>query len=584
MSRFSYENQGSTTYLVCTLEPEETLDTMSLGMITNNHISGLVSAIFMQMNAEQYIKYNVSSRIPVSQLFTGIVNKKRLLGVFQGVVNALLNAEDYMIDSDSLLLDLDYIFAEVSSCDTVLICLPVSVANRVHTDVGAFFKNIMFSTQFDQTENCSYVAKILSYLNSAPTFSVPNFAELIKEIQNESAPQPVYQQSVMPAAQFVQPAVSQPQQKPAQSQPVSPQPAQPSVRPAYQQAAQPGPAYQQPPQLAQSVPRQTQKTAASKPSGSPKPAVTPSFNIPNMPQAPGSCAQAVPPPAAAGGGEEKISLFYLLQHYNKDNAAIYKAQKEAAKQAKQAGAKQKSGKAEGKKKAAVQSQPVPGYAVPGRQEAPEAASGYAVLGQPGDPTAGSAGQAAHPAISVSPQSAVGSAGQAVHLAMFVPPQPAAGNAGQGVRPSMSMPVSPAPGSGMSSPQFMTADADFGDTVYMGEGDGESDDTVTRFNDPGQQIRPHLIRQSNNERIPIERELFRIGRDESYNDYVVSNNKSVGRSHCHIVSRDGEYFIVDDNSKNHTYVNGMEITSGTEVKLTHAAHISLSNEEFEFRLF
>ncbi len=588
MSRFCYENQGSTTYLVCTLEPEETLDTMSLGMITNNHIPGLASAIFMQVNAEQYIKYNVSSRIPVSQLFTGIVSKKRLLGVFQGVVNALLNVEDYMIDPDSLLLDLDYIFAEVSSCDTVVICLPVSAANRVHTDVGAFFKNIMFSTQFDQTEDCSYVAKILSYLSGALAFSVSDFAGLIKEIQNDPVSQQVSQQSVyqqgfqqlaMPAAKPVSQAATQQQQSLVQSQMVPPQPSQPPVHPvsqppvrpesAYQQAPQsepahqqtpePGPAYQQIPQPVHPVLPQTKKSAVSKPEAAP------GFNIPNMPQAPGGGVQAVTQtPAATGSGEEKISLFYLLQHYNKDNAAIYKAQKEAAKQAKQAGAKKKSGKANGKQKDTAQ-QPASGYAVPGQSRAQGASPDYAVNGLLGDSAAGRADQGASPALSALSQYAVGSVGQ-------------------GASPAMSKPVPPAFGSRISSPQYIKAEADFGDTVYMGGDDGESDDTVMRSDGPGQQIRPHLIRQSNNEWIPVERELFRIGRDENYNDYVVSNNKSVGRSHCHIVSRDGEYFIVDDNSKNHTYVNGMEITSGTEVKLTHAAHISLSNEVFEFRLF
>ena len=31
-------------------------------------------------------------------------------------------------------------------------------------DVNAFFKNIMFSTHFDQTENGDYIAKIINFL------------------------------------------------------------------------------------------------------------------------------------------------------------------------------------------------------------------------------------------------------------------------------------------------------------------------------------------------------------------------------------------------------------------------------------
>ena len=91
---FSYENQGTNTYLVYTVSPEETIDSMTMGMLSNNKIPGLASTLFTQMDATKYIKYNVSARIPVSQFFVGAVNKKRLLGVFKGIVSAILSAED----------------------------------------------------------------------------------------------------------------------------------------------------------------------------------------------------------------------------------------------------------------------------------------------------------------------------------------------------------------------------------------------------------------------------------------------------------------------------------------------------------
>ncbi len=99
-----------------------------------------------------------------------------------------------------------------------------------------------------------------------------------------------------------------------------------------------------------------------------------------------------------------------------------------------------------------------------------------------------------------------------------------------------------------------------------------------------QIHPHLIRRRNNERIPISRELFRLGRNQDFNDYVVLGNDFVGNTHCHILVRGEEYFVVDDNSKNHTFVNGVMVMPGTEVKLMHGQTVTLADEEFEFRLF
>lgn len=44
----------------------------------------------------------------------------------------------------------------------------------------------MFSTQFDQNENCDYVAQIINYLNSTPVFSVDAFEKLLMDIDADN--------------------------------------------------------------------------------------------------------------------------------------------------------------------------------------------------------------------------------------------------------------------------------------------------------------------------------------------------------------------------------------------------------------
>ena len=125
MENFSFENQGTNTYLVYTFGETDVIDTMSLGMITNNRILGLAETIYQQLDDVRQVNYNVTAKVALSQFFTGAVNKKRLLGVFSGIVNSLLETEDYMLEQSSILLDLDYIFVNVTSCEPALICLPV---------------------------------------------------------------------------------------------------------------------------------------------------------------------------------------------------------------------------------------------------------------------------------------------------------------------------------------------------------------------------------------------------------------------------------------------------------------------------
>ena len=53
---FFYENQGVNTYLVYKIKEGDSIDTLSLGMITNNNIPGLIKTIFTQMDEVRFIK------------------------------------------------------------------------------------------------------------------------------------------------------------------------------------------------------------------------------------------------------------------------------------------------------------------------------------------------------------------------------------------------------------------------------------------------------------------------------------------------------------------------------------------------
>ena len=501
MLDFSYENQGTHTYLVYSVKTDDTIDSMSLGMLTNNKIQGLASTIFTQMDSTKYIKYDVSAKISVKQFFAGQVNKKRLLGVFNGIVDAMLSAEDYMIDANSIVLDLDYIFADVSTCETVLICLPIISDDLSSIDMGAFFKNIMFTTQFDQTENCDHVAKIINYLNSSPVFSLEDFKKLLNAIGECTTPvqtqQPVVQKPVVqptqPAVQPVQPVVQQPVQPKTQVQ----------VQPSVQQ----------------------------------KPTPPPIAPV-NTPPAP-----VQQPQAAKETPEKKITMMGLLMHYSKENAELYKAQ-QAAKKSGQA-QPAKNDPAPQKKQTAQ-----PGFAIPGQSTPVN--QGFAI---PGQQTPVQQAPVQKPAQQPVQQSA----------------QPKLPEQQTISQPTYTQPQIPQ-GQSMN----------FGETTVLGGGCiGE---TTVLGASPAVQVKPHLIRAKNNEKIDLNKPVFRIGKEKSYVDYFIGDNSAISRSHANIISRDGEYFVVDTNSTNHTYVNGQMIQSNVETKIAHGAKIKLANEDFEFRLY
>ncbi len=91
----------------------------------------------------------------------------------------------------------------------------------------------------------------------------------------------------------------------------------------------------------------------------------------------------------------------------------------------------------------------------------------------------------------------------------------------------------------------------------------------------------LVRCITNEVIPLNKQVFRVGKEAGCSDYCVNNNDKVSRSHADFVTRGEKYFIKDLNSKNGTFVNGAVISVGQEVEICSGDHIKLANEEFEF---
>lgn len=526
MKQFSYENQGSNTYLVYTVQEDDVIDSLGLGMLTNNKIAGFARTLFVQMDSTKFIKYNISAKVAVSQFFSERINKKRLVGVFSGIIDGFLASEDYMLDPAQIVLDLDTIFADVSTFETVLIYLPVQNAGN-QVDLGKFFKGIMFNTQFDQSENCDYVAKIMNYLNSAPTFSPYDFKRVLDEIKGDDAKL---------------------QKQPQQSVPVTP----PSFTPAPQPAA---PAPKVVPPVQQQVPVQV-PPVVQKPVQIPQPAQNDQAE-PILP--------AIDP-------EDRISLFYLLQHYNKENAAKYKAQKAAKKQRSQAAASPGKEKKKKDKKKKTKKAAEPQYAIPGGSQPSFAVPGQSVpenvLGS--DPTPAQA------APQPSPQ-------QAPSFTPVPQAQPFRPAQAPGAAPQ-ALPQNPQPQTMPQNAQPQTMPESFGETIYLNNAVVIGETTLLQKKAQAVQSCPHIIRTKTNERVNLFKTPFRLGKEKSYVDYCIRDNPAVSRSHAVIISRDGDCYIVDTNSTNHTYVNGEMVLSNTEVKLSHGARIRLANEEFEFKQY
>ena len=555
---FTYENQGNNTYLVYKIGASDNVDTMSLGMITNNKIDGIVPTLFTQSDTDRFIKYNISAKVSAKEFLSGVVNKKRLLGVFISVLKAIKSTEEYMIDARSLLIDLEHIYVDVSKCDAMLVCLPL-VRQNESVNIPMFFKQIMFSTQFDQNENCDYVAQIINYLNSTPVFSVDAFEKILMDIDADN---------LNIAASNAVVGQQKPVQPQSQSQSQQPKPMQPAMnqlKNAQVQTNMPSQGKMQSQRETQSANNVVQPNQVN-------------FAVPNMnPQNQNRINNNVQMGTNISGtyvettSEKQMSMFGHLTHYSKENKQIYerqKAQRKAQKEAEKNGA-----------------------AMPGQNVKASNAS-FAIPGQP--PQQRPQPQTVMPQqpqqLFAQPQRQFTQSNQP--QSQFAQPQPMPQAQQKPVQQVQPQPVqNQNTNTGMTGnpsvpPQIlenMTKAGNFGETTVLGVG-SEAGETTVLGTSQAQIIKPYLLRIKNNERIELNKPVFRIGKERSYVDYFVSDNTAVSRSHANIINKDNEFYIVDTNSTNHTYVNGSMIQSNVETKIEHGTKIRLANEDFEFFMY
>lgn len=541
MNNITYENQGNNTYLVYEIDGSDIIDSLSLGMINNNKIAGLAPVIYTQIDDRKYLKYNISAKVSASTFLAGATSKNRILGILSSVSKALLSAEEYMLDANTILLDLDFIFVDVTTCEAELICLPVQRGN--FNDVLSFFKNLVFSVTYDQTENCDYVAKIISCLNSHSSFSLANFMQTIDELNGKR----INLQELQNSQQLSLPKEPV-AQKPQAPQQLEPQPQEPKPPVSQPQAPQVGrqlaPSQQSggmqvPPQRRMQVPPQgripTPPQAGGK-KGKGIPPVQPNYVVPGAPrQQPPVQQPPMPPQAGNIQQQKKQGIFFGL--FKKKNKSV--------------------------KQGAMPGMPASVGTVPPQMmrqgRVPSQGAGIPQAGRTGmpgtqPPRGGMPMQARQPQQPQPPQTVMPVATeQAAAVSQKVPEQP---------------PV-------------VERHMDFGDTVVLGE-EMNHGDTIL-LSAPAE-VQPYLVRKKTGEKVFIKGPIFRIGKEHNYVDYFIGDNSAISRSHANIIVNGNDYFIIDTNSKNHTYVNGMMIASNVQTQLTHGNILKLANEEFEFRMY
>jgi hypothetical protein len=576
---FEFVNTNDTTYVVRKVSTDETIDSIALNMLLNNNISSIAPIAKTQLNDEVTLRYEISSKISLRHFLVSSPQSAVVLSIMKDIVEAVSEADAYMISQDVFILDLDFVFIDVNTNELALICLPIAGAAKA--DFPVFLKQLLSNVKPATSTDYARFGQIVMFLNAEQNYTFSGLRQLVRSFDTGMAggvargtdapvptPSSLNVQQIPPARRMATPPYSQE----GMSQSGIPQPGQ-------------IPAHVQPPQI--EVP-QAAPTGQSRNAGAAEKPMTwfylvnhyskenkAIFDSQRDQRKAGDAGQDGESQAGVGGAAEKpMTWFYLVNHYSRENKAIFDAQRQQAKSgiALQGTSSPVQGNSKKKKKqksvAPRPSVPASEFAIPGQDDGRPGVPQQPQAGLPAQPTASRQGmspQQFQPQVHQQPQIV-----QSPQAQQQQPPPP------QAVRPSVQETV--------HAPQ--QGGANFGGTVVLGGSTAPVASQTTVLgasSSSGSGPFPMLVRRKNGERIVIKQNEFRLGRSSRFADYVIGDNSNISSSHAVIYINDTGFYIFDTNSTNHTSVNGRQIPPSTMVKIDPDSVILLADEEFSFQV-
>lgn len=134
-------------------------------------------------------------------------------------------------------------------------------------------------------------------------------------------------------------------------------------------------------------------------------------------------------------------------------------------------------------------------------------------------------------------------------------------------------------------EIQTCEKDFGETVVLTNDTVEPGETSLLSSCGNLAVSgAYLERRRTGEKGYITKDCYKVGKQREYVDFYIPDNSAVSRSHADVLKRQGNYYIRDNNSLNHTYVNEKILRSNEEYLLESGTTIRLADEEFVFCIY
>ena len=180
---FRVRNFDKEQYLTFNIDNEAELDEDVLDFLEEEEPVGIVPVIFEEGEEFDTFSYDITDKIHLSELSAQEINAEMVLLVLRGLILALLDMAEYRVPVSYLVLNRNYIYID-SDYKVEFVCIPLEDMQG-DVDVSHFLRNFLASLRFEPSENGDYVAKLFTYINNHAIFNLRNMLTLVENLMED---------------------------------------------------------------------------------------------------------------------------------------------------------------------------------------------------------------------------------------------------------------------------------------------------------------------------------------------------------------------------------------------------------------
>ena len=559
---FRVRNFENEQFLTFNIDNEAELDEELLDFVEDEEPAGIVPIIFEEGEEFDTFSYNITEKIHLSELSNQEINAEMVLRVLRGLVLTFIDMAEYRIPLSYLVLNRNYIYVD-SDYKIEFICVPLEDMNE-EADLISFLRNFMASLRFEPSENGDYVAKLFTYINNRAIFNLRNLLTMVEELMEsmgieipeedsaeiyaeyheveeeaEKEPEEAFEEAVMEEPEEVfeeEEAVEEPEE--AFEEDIEESKEVPEEEEAVEE---PEEAFEEDMEESEEVPEEEEDVEESKESF--EEGIEESEGISEEEEDIEESEEIPEPEEIAEEPEEDEVTSESQEIVNKIKEKLSKNNK--AKKSSKVEAEDSGNSITKKPLFKTKETPVTGVVI--QDELDEFLAEKELEEQ----------QVSHEETGLKIKKNI-----KINRASIVK------NTQEELK---------AAEEASTEPENEETPAE----EEIPEDSSEVKEPVKTA--PIPKVNPYLIRVNTEERIMITKQTFKLGKASMGVDYTVKGNGAISRVHAIITNKDDDYYIKDNKSTNHTFVNGKVIEEGESELLTHDCKIVLGDEEFIFKL-